>query len=146
MLTGTTHKGKARDLTHHTPGTERNNTHMHILAAIKSYWNIYAYAYTYAYGYTQTHIHAHTIYIYIYTLFSNILCIAKTLQYTWIKQSFAKLNFVYSLTVEVIHKLDGYQGSLRLEKQKKHWHHHYCITISMQQKYKITQNNEKNVG
>ena len=88
------------------------NSHMHILAAIKSYWNIYAYAYTYAYGYTQTHTHAHTIYI--YTLFSNILCIAKTLQYTWIKQSFAKLNFVYSLTVELIQKLDGYQGSLRI--------------------------------
>ena len=29
------------------------------------------------------------------------------------------------------------------KKQKKHWHYHYCMTISMQQKYKIIGNNDK---
>ena len=29
------------------------------------------------------------------------------------------------------------------ENQKKHWHYHYCMTISMQQKYKIIGNNDK---
>ena len=51
--------------------------------------------------------------IYIYFIFQHIVH-SKTLQYTWIKQSFAKPNLVYTLTVEVIQKLDGYQGSLRL--------------------------------
>ena len=51
--------------------------------------------------------------IYIYFIFQHLVH-SKTLQYTWIKQSFAKPNLVYTLTVEVIQKLDGYQGSLRL--------------------------------
>ena len=50
---------------------------------------------------------------YIYFIFQHLVH-SKTLQYTGIKQSFGKLNLVYSLTVEVIQKLDGYQGSLRL--------------------------------
>ena len=68
--------------------------------------------------------HSDSIYIYIYFIFQHLVH-SKTLQYTWIKQSFAKTNLVYTL------------------KQKKHWHYHYCMTISMQQKYKIIGNNDK---